>query len=248
MFKKCSFFIALIAVTACDNTNKNDYDEAIFELGQNEALWSGSYQNSYSFDQENVCLCSGENTDFSFYIDAKGTTIFNNRLKQFSQEGARGIRSIEDVFHLIKEQIKDADSFEINYDEQYGFPSYVMIDRFQDAADDEVILYLSNVVVDTDSICEPVWKPSVGISVFDSETDENISCDVETQITLRDEGEVITECRERVELYNTPISSYRVEISSDSYNTEVLEFDLMSGLCGSDRDFTRNFEIYLSPL
>ena len=128
-------------------------------LTENIDLWESYNAVRYAYDYNLSCFCPvggimpARVVVFEDKIEAildpstgeqlinpnDSTVVFETSLDLF--------RTIPELFDLVEEVRKDADDVDVTFDEEYGFPSYISIDRIRNAVDDESTYTIENLEI-----------------------------------------------------------------------------------------------------
>lgn len=142
--KKHTLFIVLIVFTlvlaACGGKS---------DLAKHRDQWEAQGISHYRFDLTIACFCP-----FSDIIpvrvevqDGKIVSMLDTNghpLRPEIQATFAAAGTIDNLFDLAGENLTNADKVEITYDEQYGFPASISVDRIELAVDDEISYFVEN--------------------------------------------------------------------------------------------------------
>lgn len=138
-----SFFLVLM-FTSCDS---DDDDMSEFKIAK--AKWEKFQFDDYSIQENVSCFCAGllewdvkvsDNEKDSVYFDE--SKLYKGQTYQMVFDDAK---TIDDAFNFIENfDTNKAFSFEVVYDEQFGFPKSIAIDYVENMADDEIAYLYSN--------------------------------------------------------------------------------------------------------
>lgn len=140
--KKILMITLALLLAAC--SAKTEYD-------QNLAKWQSAEVAHYRFDLVIGCFCpfyqdmpltvEVEEGDVVSIARADGSLVeLSDPNYQYYVEYA----TIDRLFVELGSEMADADEITVTYDEQYGFPAEVSIDRIELAMDDELALHVTN--------------------------------------------------------------------------------------------------------
>ncbi|RPD93252.1 hypothetical protein EGM88_13545 [Aureibaculum marinum] len=135
-----------ILFISCDADNELKSD---FEMAKEK--WQ-SYQFEHYTVQENLsCFCSGLLEWTLKVTNNKKDTVYFENSKLYKGQTYQMVlteaKTIEDAFEFIENFDKDnVASFNVIYDEKYGYPKSIAIDYQKELADDEITYIYSNFI------------------------------------------------------------------------------------------------------
>jgi hypothetical protein len=119
------------------------------DLASNREKWDGQKITHYRFNLTIACFCpyyeinpvtvEVQDGQIVSMLDAQGNPLAENYRSAFEQAG-----TIEALFAVAEENLANADKVEIVYDNTYGFPASIVVDRIKLAVDDEISYYAEN--------------------------------------------------------------------------------------------------------
>lgn len=128
--------LAAAGVVGCDPLGPSDLDR----LGDMRARWADVRPASYTYTLTRGCFCFVEAIG-PVRIQVDGDSVVS---RTFVESGAPVTQfqelwpSMEGLFDLVEEALRDADEVEIRYDPDRGVPLRVSVDWITEAIDDEV--------------------------------------------------------------------------------------------------------------
>ena len=146
MMKNILFLVVFtIAFSSCSSEDNGPKSE--FEIAK--AKWEKFQFDDYSIKENTSCFCAGLLEWDLRVIDNQKDTLFFDRSKLSKGQTYNTVfdeaKTIEDAFEFIENfDLTKADSFIVEYDEQFGFPKSIVIDYHFGMADDEIAYLYSN--------------------------------------------------------------------------------------------------------
>ena len=155
--------------SSCDsNASKyNNINTAQQLLNKYKSLWTKADIHNYTFVMKRSCFCPiEENTQIlvsdDILIEAK--YIPSNKL--YNKEQLSYQRTINQYFSLIQEAIdKNVYKLTVEYNETYGYPEEIFIDRNKQIEDEEIsysITHFSSVSESNETVCTADYVPVCG--------------------------------------------------------------------------------------
>ena len=146
---KTILLIDLFLFTACDNTLESERNE----LSKSLKKWNLSKPDNYSYEYQLSCYCSIEFRG-SFKITVEKNQIVDiNYVGDYPNEiDSTRIDTnrlyISSIFTWIEEAIdEDPDDINVDYDNEFGFPSKFSVDYKKNTSDDEFNVKISNFII-----------------------------------------------------------------------------------------------------
>lgn len=145
MYKTLAVIAAAALASACVSKDPNDAE-------RQSALerWSRSPHGAYAFTWRESCFCEDQVTKpirITVRDNAVATATYEADGTAVPEYVRTRLRTIDGVFDWIDGLIDSADKLEVAYDGELGYPTNVNVDRYKEAADDETLLSISNVVM-----------------------------------------------------------------------------------------------------
>jgi hypothetical protein len=139
--------LAALPLAGCDIFGP-DNEEELEELRANRAKWEQIAPASYSYVLQRSCFCGTEMS-----APVRITVVNGVRQSAVYVESGAPMRSdwlhffptMEGLFDMLEEEIREADEIEITYDAARGNPTLVSVDAMENAIDDEYGLTISQV-------------------------------------------------------------------------------------------------------
>ena len=149
MLRYLILFLAASVIAACDSDSADDMEKPMDDFQRNKAKWQAAAISDYRIQENLSCFCVGLlEWDVVVRDGQKDTLLFDeSRLweGQTYESVFEDARSIEEAFEFIANFETDSvASFVVEYDEQYGFPVQISVDREEGLADDEISYLYSN--------------------------------------------------------------------------------------------------------
>ncbi len=143
--KKILFVLLAVLLTGCASL----VGQASGEVNSDQAKWQDASVSHYRYELGISCFCVFAQ-DMPLVIEVKdgkavsmeyksGKEIDPALLPEFQRYD-----TIDKIFAELEKAKSEAERVEVTYDEKYGFPSQITIDRAVQAADDELYLTISN--------------------------------------------------------------------------------------------------------
>lgn len=101
------------------------------------ALWDAEGPESYELTYEKMCYCASVGP-VTVTVESGEITDVAAPEADDEAEATEDALSVEDLLDKAADAEADADVAEIEYDEEYGYPTLLDIDWLEDAVDDEV--------------------------------------------------------------------------------------------------------------
>jgi len=122
--------------------SSDELSEEKIELNRARQIWNNAQIQNYSMNERISCFCGGllewkvfVKNGIKDRVEYDDTQAFGQTYDDIFQQA----RTVEDVFGFIEELLgKDLASLIIEYDQVYGYPSFVSIDYNENIADDEI--------------------------------------------------------------------------------------------------------------
>lgn len=124
------------------------YGCTLSELSDQRAVWEAQGLDDYSFVLQKSCFCPNEYTDpvlVTVAGDAVVDAVYTDQSELAGQPAAAdyGVVTVDGLFDLAEDAVREADEVEIEYDATWGFPTAIRIDYMRDAIDDELSVFAS---------------------------------------------------------------------------------------------------------
>ena len=144
---RSTFFllVLLVSFSSCDT----DDEVAISDFEIAKSKWKNLQFKDYTIQENTSCFCGGllewttkvtnNEKDTVYFDDSK---LYKGQTYQMVLDGAK---TIDEAFDFIEQfDVTTVYSFEVVYDEQFGFPKSIFIDDVENMADDEIAYLYSN--------------------------------------------------------------------------------------------------------
>ena len=109
-------------------------EDPLAELGDRRAQWERTGPSSYTWALEMRCVCAIDGPIQLSVID-----------RQPNPRQVLGVQTVEQLFDII-EQSGGADSLQVAYHPDLGYPIEIRIDRYFDGSDDEIYYFVRNFI------------------------------------------------------------------------------------------------------
>jgi len=139
-----SYKILIPIILSCFfiSCSSDELSEEKSELNQARQIWNNAQIQNYSMDERVSCFCGGLLEWKVFVKNGIKEKVEYDESQAFGQsydDIFKQARTVEDVFDFIEGLLgKDLASLIIEYDQIYGYPSFVSIDYNENIADDEI--------------------------------------------------------------------------------------------------------------
>lgn len=129
--------LAAGAVSGCGILDPNR--ELQNELDDNYAKWIARGPASYEYRLTQLCFCPPEHTR-TYLVRVVNRSVLESRDVQTGAPppGGYQARTVPDLFAFLHDALsRDADKIDVVYDPELGYPTRMMIDYEEQAADEE---------------------------------------------------------------------------------------------------------------
>lgn len=164
-------------ITAC-NSDSNDI---LAKLKENRSKWENKNIGTYQLSYRKSCFCLDEavQTRKVFVEDDEVVSQVIADTNEALRTSDFEVFTINELFALIALEESTVESIEVEYDEEFGYPTVIRIDGNKQIADDEYSLYIT----EFDPITEPVSCTTdvtygLSLSIIDIGDATPIACDV----------------------------------------------------------------------
>ena len=108
-------------------------------LEKRRAIWQGRKPTAFSYVVQRSCFCTPDVTAPYVVTDEYGFARGEYLSKPPGVQATEptDILTIEQAFELVEKAITDAESVDVTYHPEFGFPTAITIDWIHQAADDE---------------------------------------------------------------------------------------------------------------
>jgi hypothetical protein len=136
MFKKIVLLSLSFALFSCVSEDLSE-----FEIAKNK--WESANINSYKIKERISCFCVGILQWELEVVNGEKTNVVYDEpaydIGETYEDVLAKAKTIDDIFDFIESIDKSKVAiFNVEYDEEYGFPTSISIDQDSNAADDEV--------------------------------------------------------------------------------------------------------------
>lgn len=145
MMRKFLFLVFLaFAFVSCDSD-----DESMSEFKMAKAKWDKLQFDDYTIQENLQCFCGGLLEWTTKVSNSEKDTIYFDESKLYEGQTYKSVfdnaKTVEEAFDFIENfDTKKVAVFEVEYDEQFGFPKSIYIDNIKNAIDDEIAYVYSN--------------------------------------------------------------------------------------------------------
>ncbi len=143
--KKILFVLLAVLLTGCAAL----VGQASGDSNADQEKWQDANISHYRYELGISCFCMFS-ADMPLVIEVKDGQVVSMEYKSGKEidpaflEDFQRYDTIDKVFAELKKAQSEAERVEVTYDEKYGFPTQITIDRAVQAADDELYLSISN--------------------------------------------------------------------------------------------------------
>lgn len=150
MFKKFILSLFVLLLTACQTlappTEPVSPLQKVLDKHLNQ--WRHATITNYTYDFQRSCFCVREYTK-PVRLRVESNKVVDARFKGTNEPLPKRLKgnrqTINDLFKTIQDAIdRNAYRIDVQYNEQYGFPSLISVDYHQQMADEELYLKASN--------------------------------------------------------------------------------------------------------
>jgi hypothetical protein len=137
------FLVLILALSAC-STNP--------ELSRNRAKWDAADITHYRYELTISCFCPYTNS-MPILVEVQGSKVVSitgsdgQPVPQDFLATFEDATTIEGLFGIAQDSLKNADKVEITYDTRHGYPDSIVIDWIEMAIDDEISYYVKSLTV-----------------------------------------------------------------------------------------------------
>ena len=138
---RAPILVALGLLAACGIVEPEPWDDRLLDLEQARALWAETGPDSYRYDYFQGCFCAAPVGDFVVTVtDGTVTAAVTDPDGEPVPEGTlAALRTMEELFDVVGTAIeREIDGFRVEYDPEYGFPTLIDLDPYENAIDDEL--------------------------------------------------------------------------------------------------------------
>lgn len=145
MLRRFLFLLSLVLVfISCDAE-----DNGMAEFRIAKAKWEKLQFKDYTIQENLSCFCAGLLEWTAKVSDGRKDTLYFDESKLYNGQTYQMVfeeaKTIEEAFDFVENfNTKSVATFNVTYDEQFGFPKSIAIDYVRDAVDDEITYLYSN--------------------------------------------------------------------------------------------------------
>ncbi|APE02251.1 hypothetical protein BM526_10560 [Alteromonas mediterranea] len=234
------FATTLIATTLLFGCGGSDSSNTLDELNKNRAKWENANIDSYQFEFRVVCFCL-EDITLPRVVLVEGNQVVSQTIIESHVAlplDSANTESIDSLFDLIALEESRAESISVEYDEEFGFPTKIDVDINEQTADDEYILYVSNVISAEDVSCTTTVESGLVLSITDQSTQMPAACGVTVTTTEEAYTESVTndeaacEDSEAISMLQERPGFYTLTVEKPGYQDYLMEgLGIGSDLC-----------------
>ncbi len=128
---------SVILLVSCSLfTNRDDLQE----LEKQREKWTRAGIHHYAFETRKGCFCAVELMDWT-RVEVKDETIVDLTVVDSGESPQEAIRdqykTLDQLFDWGEQVIREADVYDIDYDEEFGFPLHIQYDWNKRITDDD---------------------------------------------------------------------------------------------------------------
>ena len=153
------FSLALVFIISCSTQNNENtfvtapINEDFSSIVDPLERWQSYNLDQYSIDEKRWCECFPPNSFTAYIIDNKVQDVdyeiskdnyYNRSIDEIENYTKNAAMTINKAFSIIEEYKYNAHRIEIEYDDKFGFPTRIFIDKDSTIADEEIIREFSN--------------------------------------------------------------------------------------------------------
>lgn len=245
----------LLVVVGTLSACSNDSPSILKELNENRTNWEAQNFSTYSLTFSHNCNCLDE-------VTAPREALIENDVvtSQVQRDGYKRLRTedfqawtVNELFELIALEESRADFLTVEYNETYGYPTFIQVDRDKQIADDEYTITVTNMVPAELVECVPSDPYGAIFTITDAEAETAEACGVTITSVDNDESANFSEtiinddpaCTDEatVEILIGQTGFFDITIEKDNFQTATItDFGIGEGLCGA---YPRNFNVEL---
>ena len=129
---------------------QNEYEIIKANLDINKQKWALRNIKSYQYNYKVSCFCLDEvtqNKQVTVYDGAVTEAFFIKTSEYITKEQLSNIKTVDKLFKVIDDAIKNkAYRIIVSYNQNYGYPEQISIDKVENIADDEITYYASDLM------------------------------------------------------------------------------------------------------
>ena len=139
--------IILISCNVVNSTNEQE-NSLLVEM---KKKWSSNNTQTYAFENSRICECLPPYQYTVVVLNGKIVDVHFEKQEHITYESKEMIiqstRTIDELFKVLAQYEQTAYQFEVEYNNEMGYPSRIYIDPSKEIADEEIRLEISKVVL-----------------------------------------------------------------------------------------------------
>lgn len=144
-----TLILLCLFLTSCEvyNSSNSNID---LELSEATEMWNSYNLQNYTFVNSRSCECLPPYDYTVEVVNGEINDIYFDLQKDINYEKKDRIisttRTIDELFDLLVKYEETADQFEVEFNEEFGYPTNIKIDPSREIADEEIILEISKLL------------------------------------------------------------------------------------------------------
>ena len=146
------FCVLPLVLSGCGDLFSPDSDGELVRLNVAEARWDAADLHRYTIQQTRACFCPRPHSYRAIVVNNEvDSLVYDETHEAYPDLPDRRYRAaveyaitVDEAFAEIKQAYGEAAELRIEYDEEYGYPTEIYIDRYADYVDDEITWTMSD--------------------------------------------------------------------------------------------------------
>ena len=142
MIRLIPIILSFLFIT-CNNPPNSD----LIEWQRNKTKWEKINLSAYFFNFRASCYCIDEwvkEVTITVTADTISSVVFIDNQQPPTQIKPNQWHTVDKLFDIAKSVLDEAYTFELEFDSKLGYPTLIAVDWLEDAVDDEVTYFASN--------------------------------------------------------------------------------------------------------
>lgn len=152
MYLKGIVILFVLLLSACSSSENGSGAtgtlKEIVRLEEHRKIWQQKNISDYMFNFRQSCFCgslfAGGDKTIVVQDGEVVEAFYVNSGEYIGTEDLQYLRTLDEYFDYISDTLRSKpDKFKVEYNEEYGYPVYIYIDRDESSVDDELTIYIS---------------------------------------------------------------------------------------------------------